>query len=289
MKRLKQIVIIICLFLMYPFTVNVYGMNFEPEKVYDSVVVVYAGNSLGSGFAVDSHFIVTNAHVVDAANSVYIKTYDNKQCKASIVLFNDELDIAVLYVEKKSFEPLHINTECKVGEDVYAIGAPESLEYTLTKGVVSSKARKIDGLTFVQTDAAINSGNSGGPLVNDDGDVIGVNTCKLNGSEGIGLAIPSAQLLEYLNSNKVVTDDDENTINEDESDKSESSQEEFSTEENDLNAVFEKYVKTIRIQRVLLGLAGMIIVVLIIILVIYRKKVINERRENMDFEIDTWG
>ena len=88
----------------------------------------------------------------------------------------------------------------KTGDDIYAIGAPKSMSYTLTKGVISAKERKVGKHSYIQIDAPINEGNSGGPLLNDNGEVLGVNTLKMTDSEGIGLAIPIEEVILYLRS-----------------------------------------------------------------------------------------
>ena len=88
----------------------------------------------------------------------------------------------------------------KTGDDIYAIGAPKGMAYTLTKGGVSAKERMIGNKSYIQIDAAINEGNSGGPLLNDAGQVLGMNTLKMSDSEGIGLAIPVNRICEYLKS-----------------------------------------------------------------------------------------
>lgn len=104
---------------------------------------------------------------------VYGKTY--------VVAMDTTIDIAVLATNETTFTPLQTAglSELNLGDDVYAIGAPNSLSYTLTKGVISSKERKVGSQSFIQTDAAINTGNSGGPLLNDAGKVIGVNSYKI--------------------------------------------------------------------------------------------------------------
>ena len=115
-----------------------------------------------------------------------------------------------------TFTPLQTAglSELNLGDDVYAIGAPNSLSYTLTKGVISSKERKVGSQSFIQTDAAINTGNSGGPLLNDAGKVIGVNSYKISNSEGIGLAIPIETVINYLSGEKIDTDENGNVSDE---------------------------------------------------------------------------
>ncbi|WP_186647886.1 trypsin-like peptidase domain-containing protein [Fluviispira vulneris] len=162
----------------------------------------------GSGFIVDSTngYIITNNHVIDKADKITVTTKDKKKYKAKIIGTAANVDIAVLKLE--DFKPsadikqvsLANSNEVKVGDWVLALGAPFELEQTVTMGVVSAVQRTSDTLginganSFIQTDAAINPGNSGGPLVNLDGQVIGMNTAiysKNGTSVGIGFSIPS--------------------------------------------------------------------------------------------------
>ncbi len=170
--------------------------------------------SLGSGFIVDpSGFIVTNNHVIDGADEISVNLQDNTTLKATLVGRDERVDIALLKVEPK--EPLHAvplgNSDVmRVGDLVLAIGNPFGLGGTVTAGIVSARSRDIHQGPyddFIQTDAAINRGNSGGPLFNMAGEVIGINTAIYSpsgGSIGIGFSIPSnlaknvvAQLKEY--------------------------------------------------------------------------------------------
>jgi serine protease Do len=184
--------------------------GFDIEEAYASVVVVHAGNRFGSGFAVGENHIVTNAHVVDANSRILLQNRDGKSFKAELSLRDEEADIAVLRTED-AFRalPLDATDETKIGDDVYAIGAPDGMAYTVTKGILSAKDRRFarGANAYLQIDAPINSGNSGGPLLNDAGRVIGVNTLKVTGAEGIGLAIPSSVLIEYLLANGLARDE----------------------------------------------------------------------------------
>lgn len=162
----------------------------------------------GSGFIVDlkNGYIITNNHVIEGADKITVTTYDNRKYKAKIVGTAKNVDISVLKLE--DFKPsnelkqvsLADSNEVEVGDWAIALGAPFELPQTLTMGVVSAIQRSSDTLgitgtnSFIQTDAAINPGNSGGPLVNLDGQVIGMNTAiysKNGTSVGIGFAIPS--------------------------------------------------------------------------------------------------
>jgi serine protease Do len=155
--------------------------------------------SLGSGVIVDpSGIALTNAHVVDKATDIEIITLDGKKHKAKVLGFDKKTDLAVLKLddgkEKFSFARLGDSDRMQVGDWVIAVGSPFGLQSTVTAGIVSAKARQIGAGPFddfIQTDAAINPGNSGGPLVNMQGEVIGINTAIVAGGSGIGFAIPS--------------------------------------------------------------------------------------------------
>lgn len=198
LKVLLSLVMVVAILLAS--AVPVFAIGFKAEEIYESVFVVYSGNSLGSGFAVGSNCIVTNAHVIGNKRNVIVKTYDGDEYTAFVIGIDNERDIAVLGVEGKEFPFLKIAdiTGTNTGDDIYAIGAPKSMAYTLTKGVISAKERQVGKYSYIQIDAAINEGNSGGPLLNDAGQVLGMNTLKMSDSEGIGLAIPISDVCTYL-------------------------------------------------------------------------------------------
>jgi serine protease Do len=161
----------------------------------------------GSGFVFankeslfsDKSYILTNNHVVERADKIKVILQDRQEFKAKIVGTDPKSDVAVLEIKKGKLPALTLGDSSKleVGEWVVAIGNPFGLNHTLTVGVVSATGRNSLGINdyedFIQTDAAINPGNSGGPLVNLDGDVVGINTAifsKSGGYMGIGFAIP---------------------------------------------------------------------------------------------------
>ncbi len=162
----------------------------------------------GSGFVFaakdglwsDKTYILTNNHVVEDAEKIRIQFQDGREFDATITGRDPQSDVAVLEIEADGLTPLRWgdSSALEVGEWVVAIGNPFGLSHTLTVGVVSAKGRTSLGISdyedFIQTDAAINPGNSGGPLVNLDGEVVGVNTAifsRSGGYMGVGFAIPS--------------------------------------------------------------------------------------------------
>ena len=168
--------------------------------MYESVFVVNTNKAIGSGFAVGKNSIITNAHVIEDAQSIWIETYSGEEYTAYVYAADFDLDIALLIVTDTEFVPLSKADvdSAKIGEDIYTIGAPKGLSYTLTTGAISAKNREVDGYYYIQIDAPINTGNSGGPLLNDNGEVLGINTLKFNNSEGIGFAIPIDSAIEFL-------------------------------------------------------------------------------------------
>jgi serine protease Do len=155
--------------------------------------------SLGSGVIVDpSGIALTNAHVVENATNIEVVALDGSKHKAKLIGLDKKTDLAVLKLDdgKGGFTAARLGDSDKiqVGDWVIAVGAPFGLHATVTAGIISAKARQIGQGPFddfLQTDAAINPGNSGGPLVNMQGEVIGINTAIVAGGSGIGFSIPS--------------------------------------------------------------------------------------------------
>jgi serine protease Do len=155
----------------------------------------------GSGFFITSDgYLITNNHIVENAETVTVRTLDKNEYKAEVVGTDSESDLALLKVDKNNIPYIALgdSTQCRPGEWVLAIGNPLSFEHTVTAGIISAKGRQLLGgptyQNFIQTDAAINPGNSGGPLVNMQGEVIGINSMistTTGGSIGIGFAIPT--------------------------------------------------------------------------------------------------
>ncbi|MGO8834632.1 MAG: DegQ family serine endoprotease [Roseiarcus sp.] len=165
-------------------------------------------SSLGSGFVIDaSGIVITNNHVIGDANDIMVIFTDGRKLKAEIVGKDPKVDVAVLRV--KSDKPLKTvkfgdSDKMRVGDGVMAVGNPFGLGETVTAGIVSARNRNIESGpydNFIQTDASINKGNSGGPLFNMAGEVIGINTAILSpsgGSIGIGFATPSAMVVPVI-------------------------------------------------------------------------------------------
>ncbi len=170
---------------------------------------------LGTGFIIDkTGLIITNNHVVEDADTIKVKLKDEREFDAKVVGRDPQTDLALIKIDAKGELPvarLGRSAELKVGEWVLAVGSPFGLEQTVTAGIVSAKGRAIGSGPyddFIQTDASINPGNSGGPLVNLNGEVVGINTAIIAQGQGIGFAIPidmATKIVAQLKDNGEVT------------------------------------------------------------------------------------
>ncbi|MCF8035620.1 MAG: DegQ family serine endoprotease [Desulfobacteraceae bacterium] len=154
--------------------------------------------SLGSGFVLDKEgHIVTNHHVIKDADEIQVKLQSGKEYDAEIIGTDESTDLALIKIPPEADLPtleLGNSKKAKIGQWVVAIGNPFGLDHTVTAGIISAKGRVIGAGPyddFIQTDASINPGNSGGPLLNMNGEVIGINTAIVAAGQGIGFAIPS--------------------------------------------------------------------------------------------------
>ena len=174
-----------------------------------------ADRGVGSGFIIESNgLILTNAHVVEGATTIYVTLTDKREFKAKLLGLDKRTDVAVVKIEARDLPklPLGDSSKVRVGEWVLAIGSPFGLENTVTAGIVSAKSRDTgDYLPFIQTDVAVNPGNSGGPLLNTAGQAIGINSqifSRSGGYMGISFAIPideAMRVAEQLRTNGKMT------------------------------------------------------------------------------------
>lgn len=163
--------------------------------------------SIGSGFIIsEDGYILTNAHVVDNAGAITVGLNDRREYPAEIIGSDKRSDIALLKIDATGLPTVKIgqSKSLKVGQWVLAIGSPFGLEYTATQGIISALARSLprdNYVPFIQTDAAVNPGNSGGPLFNLDGEVIGINSqiySRSGGYQGVSFAIPIDVAMEVF-------------------------------------------------------------------------------------------
>ncbi len=173
------------------------------EDSIKSVVTILTDVSQGTGFIIDEEgYVVTNYHVMEGATAATVYTYDSTSHAVSLVGYEPKLDLALLKIEG-NYEKLILgdSDDMQVGQKVIAIGNPLGLQFSVSQGIVSAVHRKgANGLDiYIQTDAALNPGNSGGPLINTDGKVIGINNFKVGGSESLGFALESNYIEETVN------------------------------------------------------------------------------------------
>jgi serine protease Do len=168
----------------------------------------YEARSLGSGFIISADgYILTNAHVVEAAEDINVKLNDKREFKAKVIGSDKRTDVAVIKIEASGLPAVKIGDpeRLKVGEWVVAIGSPFGFESTVTAGIVSAKGRALpqeNYVPFIQTDVAINPGNSGGPLFNLKGEVVGINSqiySRTGGFMGLSFAIPIDVAMDITN------------------------------------------------------------------------------------------
>lgn len=187
------------------------------DKIYDAVFLISAttssGTSTGSGFAYKkdskSAYIITNEHVISGAKTVKIVNASGETYDATVLGSDEYADIAVLKTDVSNVSKIAEigdSSKIEIGDTIFTVGSPLGEQYfgTVTKGIISGKNRMVGSsnslLEVIQTDAAINEGNSGGPLVNINGEVIGVNSMKIatTNIEGMGFSIPINTVMSYV-------------------------------------------------------------------------------------------
>ena len=170
-----------------------------------SCVTIITDGGHGSGVIInDNGYVMTAYHVVDGANKIDVKFSHGLKLKATLVAYDYPNDVAILDITGEGFQALPLNTKDNsgLGINVLTIGTPAELELgqSVAKGILSGK-RKIKEKIYIQTDMAVSPGNSGGPLLNEKGEIIGIVQRKIvdEGVEGIGFAIPVDKAIEVLN------------------------------------------------------------------------------------------
>ncbi len=190
------------------------GVKAAVEKYGEGVVLVKVPGSLGSGFIIrEDGYIVTNAHVVQGEIEVSVTVYklvDGQFEKTTfdrvkIVAVNSFVDLALIKIDEEELKGHELKKvylgridDVGVGQTCFVVGAPQGLERSVTEGIVSLTNRANDGKVYIQIDAAVNPGNSGGPLFNAKGEVIGVNSWKRLFSEGLNFAIPVDYVKHFI-------------------------------------------------------------------------------------------
>ena len=173
------------------------------EDSIRAVVSVLTENSMGSGFIVNSEgHVVTNYHVVERGTKIRVLTHDKRLIPAEILGFDRLRDLVLLKIEGEyDYLSLANSDQLQAGNNVIAIGNPLGLSFTVTEGIISALDREgPNGIEeYVQTDVSLNPGNSGGPLINTLGEVVGINNFKIGGAEALGFALESNSIRSTIN------------------------------------------------------------------------------------------
>ncbi len=166
------------------------------DDVLPSVVSVNTNTGLGSGVVIsDNGYIVTNYHVINGASQLVVKTYGGKSYAAQIIGSDTDADISVLKIDASVQSlPFGDSASLKIGSKVIALGNPAGLSFSVTEGIISATRKLPNGYAYLQTDVPINPGNSGGPLIDQKGEIVGINNFKVGGFEGLGFAIASDEV-----------------------------------------------------------------------------------------------
>lgn len=196
------------------------------QRVAESVVQIQTASGLGSGFIINKlGYVVTNQHVIAGEREITVVVYRKKPgglekqpfTKVKIVAMNGFLDLAILQIddpaaESLPFVPIGDSETLTQGQEVFAIGSPLGLERSVSKGIVSVRARESGGRWYIQSTTQINPGNSGGPLFNLRGEVVGVNNMKAAGMgvEGLGFSIPANVMKLFLKNREAFAFDPRN-------------------------------------------------------------------------------
>jgi putative serine protease PepD len=166
-----------------------------------AVVSLQAGRTNGSGFFVSDDTLLTNEHVVSAQATVTIRLHNGTQVAGYVAARHPSVDLAVVKAPRGFVAPARLgfgrSADVRVGQEVFAIGSPLGIEGTVTRGIISA-VRSLDGVALLQTDAALNPGNSGGPLLDRRGYVVGITTLKFAQAEQLGFAVGADQILSIL-------------------------------------------------------------------------------------------
>ncbi len=177
----------------------------------ECIIQIETPYASGSGFYLQEHdLILTNSHVVTGLKKVIISSKKIKRIEDTVVYDDHKYDIAFIKTKRLEVKPPLLLSKRPVhdGDKVVAIGHPYGLNYTATEGIVSKAARLQGELEYIQIDAAINPGNSGGPLLNDSGEVVGVNTFIIQNSNNLGFALPFSYVQEALDAFNTLGKDD---------------------------------------------------------------------------------
>ena len=193
MRRVISMLIVACM-LLAPNIVfaNDAAMPILTEMVSSAVVSIEAGNHTGSGFFINSSgFILTSGHVVKDATQVLVKLNNGESLNGEVFI-QGEKDYAIIKTNRNNTPSLRLGNSkaVKQGETILIMGSPKGLSNTASRGIVSNPLREVNGSQFMQIDASLNPGNSGGPIINMSGEVVGIATATMVDAQGIGFVLP---------------------------------------------------------------------------------------------------
>jgi len=174
------------------------------KNIKNNIYKIITGSGTGTGFKVAGHdFLITNYHVVEGSKQVAVEDHNKNRFLAEVIMVNPEVDLAFLNVEdlKNTESNITINPNITVEntQKVYINGFPFGMPLTVTEGIISSPNQPMRGRNFVQTDAAVNPGNSGGPMTNENSELIGVTTSKFTQADNVGFGIKHTDVLKEIN------------------------------------------------------------------------------------------
>ena len=183
-------------------------MSLDWDRIRGSVVGIRAGASNGTGCLEAENDLLTGVHVIGHAEEAIVLTGRGDEIPTRVVFVDTRLDVALLAPTRAlRCAPLPIAERgAEVGDVVYAIGHPLGLSFTVTRGIVSATNRIVEGVPYVQTDAALNPGNSGGPLIDERGRAVGMSTWIRRGAHNLGFAVPVSSFLRLIDEHAVAAD-----------------------------------------------------------------------------------
>lgn len=186
------------------------------EELKKAVYKINTASGSGSGFYLkEQNIFVTNYHVIEGNHQVSIENQNKDRYLAKVVYVNPDADLAFLDSENyipTTHIPFNSLQEVHSRDQVFVLGFPFGMPFTITEGIVSNEKQLLDGKNYIQTDAAVNPGNSGGPVLNATGELIGVTTAKFSGADNVGFAIPAKIVQEELDTFKNKENDNSYTL-----------------------------------------------------------------------------
>ncbi len=174
------------------------------KNTQDSIYKIITANGTGTGFKVEGYdFLITNFHVIQGSKTVAVEDHKHNRYLAKVAMVNPDVDLAFLAVEdlKTTKGSIQLVKDYKVAnlDTVYINGFPFGMPFTVTEGIVSAVNQPMNGRNYIQTDAAVNPGNSGGPMLNKDGVLVGVTTSKFTQADNVGFGIPHTDVIKEIN------------------------------------------------------------------------------------------